>query len=397
MNSFSHFMKHPLVAAVAISLVLSASVCGQSAQPLTPDKPAERQFNLLVLGDSIMWGQGLIEQHKAWYQVKSWLKENTSRDVRENVEAHSGAVVGVNDAAPWNYSPPDGEVSSAVPTVNHELDRALRSYASPSEVDLVLVDGCINDVDVRNLLNAANSSDDVKRMATEKCGMPMLALIRRVANSFPSAHVIVTGYFPIISEKTPDSLLMKAMARMFYQPGPKPAKQKPKDLRENLIAVSRTWYQASNATLGDAVDKVAAELAAKGSRQRVLFVEIPFPPEFSFNAPETRLWGFNASFLRKLLAVLTLGRVTLKTNDEQQRQRIASCNERYQKPPNEQPNQRGEREYRLLLCRYASLGHPNRKGSAIYADAIVGKLKSLITETGWLREQAGTRPANAGP
>jgi lysophospholipase L1-like esterase len=397
MKPFSHFMKHPLVAVVAIVLLLTSAISGQSTLPLTPDKPAERPLNMLVLGDSIMWGQGLLEQHKAWYQVKSWLKENTSRDVRENVAAHSGAVVGVNDV-PWsNDAPRDGEVSSAVPTVNHELDRALQSYASPSQVDLVLVDGCINDVDIRNLLNAANSSDDVKRMATEKCGMPMQALIRRVANSFPSAHVVVTGYFPIISEKTPNSLLMNAMARMFYQPGPKPAKQKPRDLREGLIAVSRTWYQASNAELGNAVDRVTAELAAKGSRQRVLFVEIPFPPEFSFNAPETRLWGFNASFLRKLLAVLTLGRVTLKTNDEQQHQRVASCNELYQKPANEKPNQRGEREYRRLLCRYASLGHPNRKGSAIYADAIVGKLKSLIMETGWLREETGTRPATAAP
>jgi len=397
MKFVSHFMKHPLVTVVAIVLVLSAEISGQKPSPLTTDKPAERQLNLLVLGDSIMWGQGLSEQHKAWYQVKTWLKENTSRDVRENVEAHSGAVVGVKDV-PWsNDAPPDGEVSSAVPTVNHELDRALRSYASPSQVDLVLVDGCINDVDIRNLLNAANSSDDVKRMATEKCGLPMQALISRVANSFPSAHIIVTGYFPIISEKTPNSLLMKAMARMFYQPGPKPAKLKQKDLRESLIAVSRTWYQTSNAALRDAVDKVTAELATKGSRQRVLFVEIPFPPEFSFNAPETRLWGFNASFLRKLLAVLTLGRVTLKTNDEKLRQRVASCNERYQKPANEKPNQRGEREYRRMLCRYASLGHPNRKGSAIYADAIVGKLKSLIAETGWLTEQTGTRPATAGP
>ena len=397
MKPLAHFTKTPLVAVVAIVFVLSSVISGQSLTPLAPAEPAARQLNLLVLGDSIMWGQGLIEQHKAWYQVKTWLKENTSRDVRENVEAHSGAVVGVNDV-PWSYdAPPDGEVSSAAPTVNHELDRALKSYANPSQVDLVLVDGCINDVDVRNLLNAANSSDDVKRMAAEKCGMPMQALLRRVANSFPSAHVIVTGYFPIISEKTPDSLLMKAMARMFYQPGPKPAKLKQKDLRERLIAVSRTWYQASNAVLGDAVDKVTAELATKGSRQRILFVEIPFPPEYSFNAPETRLWSFNASFLRKLLAVLTLGRVTLKTNDEQQHQRVASCNERYKKPANEQPNQKGEREYRRLLCRYASLGHPNRKGSAIYADAIVGKLKSLIAEKGWLREQTGTRPATAGP
>ncbi len=394
MKPFSHFMKHPLVAVVAIILILSSVISGQSPAPLTPDKPAARQLNMLVLGDSIMWGQGLNEQNKAWYRVKSWLKENTSRDVRENIEAHSGALVGVNDV-PWsNDSPRDGEVSSAVPTVNHELDRALKSYADPSQVDLVLVDGCINDVDVRNLLNAANSSDDVKRMATEKCGMPMQALLRRVANAFPSAHVIVTGYFPIISEKTPNSLLMKAMARMFYQPGPRPAKLKQRDLRENLIAVSRTWYQASNAALSDAVEKVTAELVTKGSRQRVLFVEIPFPPEYSFNAPETRLWGFNASFLRKLLAVLTLGRVTLPTNDEQQRQRVASCNEQYKRPASETDSQKGTREMRRMLCRYASLGHPNRKGSAIYADAIVGKLKSLIAETGWLRDR---RPANAVP
>ncbi len=397
MKTFSHFMKHPLAAALAIVVVLSSAICGQSPPPSTSARPAARQLNMLVLGDSIMWGQGLNEQHKAWYQVKSWLKENTNRDVRENIEAHSGAVVGVNDV-PWsNDSPRDGEVSSAVPTVNHELDRALRSYASPAQVDLVLVDGCINDVDIRNLLNAANSTDDVKRMATEKCGIPMQSLLTRVASSFPSAHVIVTGYFPIISEKTPNSLLMQAMTRMFYQPGPKPAKLKRKNLRERLIAVSRTWYQASNAALGDAVDKVTAALAAKGSRQRVLFVEIPFAPEYSFNAPDTHLWGFNASFLRKLLAVLTLGRVTLKTNDETQRQRVSSCNEHYKRPTGETSGQRGTREMRRMLCWYASLGHPNRKGSAIYADAIVGKLKPLIAETGWLREQTGTRPASAGP
>jgi lysophospholipase L1-like esterase len=395
MRPLVHFSKRSLVALAAIILVLSSAISGQSPPP--SDKPIERPLNMLVLGDSIMWGQGLNEQNKAWFQVKSWLKENTSREVRETIEAHSGALVGVNDAPPSNYSRPDGEVSSAVPTVNHELDRALKAYANPSQVDLVLVDGCINDVDVRNLLNAANSSDDVKRMATEKCGLPVQALLGRVASSFPSAHVIVTGYFPIISEKTPNSLLMKGMARMFYQPGPKPAKLKTRDLRESLIAVSRTWYQTSNAALGDAVKKVGADLTIRGSRQRVLFVEIPFPPEYSFNAPESRLWGFNASFLRKLLAVLTLGRVSLKTNDERQSQRVAICNELYRKPASETANQRSERERRRLLCRYASLGHPNRKGAAIYADAIVDKLKFLITETGWLRDQTGTRPTTAVP
>jgi len=51
-----------------------------------------------------------------------------------------------------------------------------------------------------------------------------------------------------------------------------------------------------------------------------------------------------------------------------------------------------------MLCRYASLGHPNRKGAAIYADAIVGKLKLLIAETGWLRDsRTNARPAATVP
>jgi lysophospholipase L1-like esterase len=397
MKSLTQFSKRSFVALAAIIFVVSPSINGQSPQSLSPDKLAERPLNMLVLGDSIMWGQGLSEPHKAWYQVKSWLKESTTREVRETIEAHSGALIGINDAAPTNYALLDGEVSSAAPTVNHELDRALKSFADPAQVDLVLVDGCINDVDVRNLLNAANSTEDIRRMATDKCGLPMQALLGRVASSFPRAHVIVTGYFPIISESTPNSLLMKAMARMFYQPGPKPAKRKQSDLRDSLIAVSRAWYQASNTALGDAVNKVAAELATKGSGQRVLFVEIPFPPQYSFNAPETRLWGFNASFLRKLLAVLTLGKVTLKTNDEQRRQRVASCNEQYQRPRGETASQRGTREMRRMLCWYASLGHPNPKGAAIYADAIVGKLKPLIAETGWPSRPTDPWPATAVP
>src|SRR2546430_13444882 len=46
-----------------------------------------------VLGDSILWGQGLKEEHKAWHQVKSWLEQTTGREVREKIEAHSGAVI----------------------------------------------------------------------------------------------------------------------------------------------------------------------------------------------------------------------------------------------------------------------------------------------------------------
>jgi hypothetical protein len=225
----------------------------------------------------------------------------------------------------------------------------------------------------------------------------MQSLLTRVASSFPSAHVIVTGYFPIISEKTPNSLFLKAVALMFYQPGPQSPKPSLGQLRARLVEVSRTWYQTSNATLADDTEKLNGELAARGSRQRVMFVNIPFPPEYSFNAPETRLWSFNASFLRKLLAILTLGRVSLKTNDERLNQRVAGCNEFYERPTSEKPSERARRERLRMLCRYASLGHPNRKGATIYAEAIVGQLKALLAETGWIRAQTGAKFATSVP
>ena len=44
--------------------------------------------------------------------------------------------------------------------------------------------------------------------------------------------------------------------------------------------------------------------------------------------------------------------------------------------PNETPGQKRGRENRLLLCRYAALGHPNREGALLYADAITNLLKT---------------------
>ena len=69
-----------LVALAAIVFISSLPVYGQNPQPAANDK-SERVFNLLVLGDSITWGQGLRDDHKAWYQVKIWLETSPARKV----------------------------------------------------------------------------------------------------------------------------------------------------------------------------------------------------------------------------------------------------------------------------------------------------------------------------
>ena len=387
MNPFAYLTKRLFIALAAIIFISSASVRAQNPQPAATEKSAPRPLNMLVLGDSISWGQGLKDEHKAWHQTMAWLRETTGRDVRERIEAHSGAVIGsAEERRAISDAPMDGEVNRAVPTIHEQIDEALKSYTDPSQVDLVLVNGCINDVDARRLLNAVNTPDEIHRSAEAKCGGLFESLLQRVTASFPNAHVIVTGYFPIISEATTNDFFMRALAKRLYTPAAGAPRLSDKELRARLIAISKEWYRASNHWLTVAAGKVDAELAAKGARRRVLFAEVSFLPEHSFRARESRLWGFDASFLRKLLVVLTLGKVSLRTNDERRNQRDASCKEIFKRTPGETKDDKRFRESRLMLCRIAAIGHPNRKGAVMYADAINGQLRPLIAASGWLKE-----------
>jgi hypothetical protein len=378
------------LAAFAAVLLLSCVSFGQTA-PASGVAKSPRPVNLLVLGDSISWGQGLKDEHKAWYLVKQWLAQNTGREVSAQVEAHSGAVIGgVGDGSTdprTNYAL-DGELSRTQPTINDQIDNARASMADPSLVDLVLVDGCINDVDSRQLLNAANTPDHIHELAQAKCGPPMEALLNRVTTLFPVAHVVVFGYYPIITENTANDLFMRALAKRFYMPVDGERRLNDKALRARLIAISREWYYTSDQMLAEAARKVDSQLAAKGSHQRVLFADAAFRPEHSFAASKSRLWGFDASALRKFLVVLTLGKVQLRTNDERHSQRSELCKLQFKKPENETPEQKVLREDRLMRCRLAAVGHPNRKGAAMYAEAIGKLLKPILAETGWLKAAA---------
>jgi lysophospholipase L1-like esterase len=374
------------IAALAAVILFSLTASGQSP-PVNASGKSERVINLLVIGDSISWGQGLKDEHKAWFLVKKWLELNSGREVRAQVEAHSGAVIGMVEpgADPrTNYSL-DGELSRAEPTINEQVDNALRSFPDATQVDLVLVNGCINDVDSRRLLNAANTPDNIRELAQAKCGPPVEALLNRITSTFPSAHVVIIGYYPIITEFSANDLFMRALAKRFYTPAAGDPKLNDKGLRARLIAISREWYQTSDQMLANAARKIDSELKARGSHQRVMFADAAFQPEQAFAANRSRLWSFDASTLRKILVLLTLGKVPLRTNDERRSQRSDLCKVVFTKPANETPEEKAAREDRLLRCRLAAVGHPNRKGAAMYADAIGKLLKPLILDTGWLK------------
>src|SRR5262249_19820055 len=151
-----------------VVFAFAAAIQAQTAPPATP-----RDLNLVVLGDSILWGQGLKTEHKSWFLVKNWLEENQHVIVRERVQAHAGAVIGSARVAPPRSLMLYGEVNSPWPTLHDQIDDASRAIGDTSQVDLVLLDGCINDVNVRSFLNAANSSRVIETLAQEKCGAPV--------------------------------------------------------------------------------------------------------------------------------------------------------------------------------------------------------------------------------
>lgn len=394
MRSPRYAVKSSPVVLAAVILVFTLTAFAQTAPPITNSRASPGEINMLVLGDSILWGQGLKEEHKSWYLVKTWLQESAAVPVRERVEAHAGAVIGVEGTVPPKSLKLYGEVSSAWPTLHDQIDDALRAIDDPSRVDLVLVDGCINDVNARRFLNAANTPDGIKALAREKCGGPVEALLTRIASSFPNAHIIASGYYPVVSEKTPRDLFMRALARIFYAPTtPDGAKLSDKKLLERLTEVSAAWYEGSNQLLMEAVEKVNAGLVSRGSRQRVLFARIPFLPEHSFAARDSHLWGFNASMLRKLLALLTWGRIRLHANDEMRSQRSSVCEDFFKRVKGESDHEKRERRDRLLGCRVAAIGHPNRKGAVIYAEAIKRQIQAVIRDPGWLRVSAAAAPA----
>lgn len=150
-----------------------------------------------------------------------------------------------------------------------------------------------------------------------------------------------------------------------------------KEVFDRLKINSRQWYESSNGRLAEAVNNI--NVAAGASRARAVFVKIDFPPDYSFAASKTRLWGLDRSPFRMMLLFLSFGRVLLPSDDQRRSGRSATCSEIYKQQPNERPEQKNKRKANKLLCRYAALGHPNKKGAVLYADAITNVLKSRFS------------------
>jgi lysophospholipase L1-like esterase len=368
---------------------------------------------MLVLGDSVMWGQGLSDEHKFSYLLRQWICEQRNNrscpdkeDVQIHVEAHSGALIAkpekdnqkkeedrfTRNVAPVKYP---GEVNNYYPTVWGQVDLARRYYADnsipPEDVDLILVNGGINDMGALRILApkllgflAGNINDFAKKY----CEDDMKLLLDKIANTFPRARIIVPGYFPLVSLETPENFLMDTIGYLFLGKKEKAAEeesstlsneaavaQKPSKSLVHMANRSRDWTVASNASLAAAVKSFNSSRAAMpvtGNNSpspppdafaRALFVPVLFSDDNAYAAKSALLWKLVRKSPDVVLECADTNRLKdLIANDELQTKRGCMCAEAGKKND--------------IICLRGGAFHPNVQGAELYFRSISKALEN---------------------
>ena len=176
------------------------------------DNPLRRgvqtPLTMLAFGDSAMWGNGLNNAHKYAHLVAQYVADGTGRTVKLVSYAHSGANIADKDSC---YAPtldsdngvPPGDLNAGLPTILQQEGEARKDY---DDAELILLDGCINDVSAYKIALPFPLSglkpEEVRHRTHQWCSDNMLKLLQLTAKHFQLATVIVSNYWLIISEKS---------------------------------------------------------------------------------------------------------------------------------------------------------------------------------------------------
>jgi hypothetical protein len=347
-------------------------------------------FTMLAFGDSVMWGQGLIDppvgSHKFAPKVRDWLTTQMGKPVQLFSFAHSGAVITPGTStqeAPSMMTP--GEMPNSFPSITNQVTALSRGVVPNSlDVDLVLVDGCINDIGVAFILNPTSSRTAIIDRTREKCSA-MTTLLGQIHTAFPRARIVVTGYFPIVSQAsdlTAVTLLLLHVGAMAAPAaialgipidpvtGLITTAVTSKVLKDTLVDHSYAFLTESNAQLGAAA--AAANAAMKGDF--VSFAPIPYLEQNAYASPQSWLW---------------LVPTDLYPKDEVFTQRLSLCQNtallaRTEPPGTDLTGTRAK-------CIEASMGHPNVEGAQAYTDAVISRLKPMLPS--WTTVHAANQSA----
>ncbi|MBX3242899.1 MAG: hypothetical protein KF685_00335 [Acidobacteria bacterium] len=352
---------------------LSAAAIGRPSF-LFGNVNAQSPFEFLVLGDSLVWGQGLEEDQKFYRLTKVWLRDEVfagQRPVNLNILAHSGSTIQLSskeqEALLGAERDPNKdlhpEINISFPVINAQLAKARQVYEKPEDVGLIMLSGGIPEVGVSNILNPFRDNIKLSEDISRYCFDHMSSLLTETHQAFPNAKIVVIGYYPIITKHTPMKRIVNDVLELYNWPGwTKPLMNNPmkrilwRRFRGKMIRRSKIWADGSTAELGRAVDVLNKNT---GDETAILVV-----PPFS----DTNAYGAKDSYLFK---VAKKGFAA----DPMREVRSDECH-----PALSELRRDTNLKYRTRVCELASIGHPNEKGSAAIADAVKHALLPLLTK-----------------
>jgi len=382
---------------------MAVSLAQLSAASAGPAPTENTSPTFLSIGDSLMWGQGLNPNHRFRELVRARI-EREHGVVAELAMARSGAVMKLKDAEEYLdddfheglispgkslslwYSPENfaREMPYSAMSIQRQLKTAQEliqqhwGKEALQGIRWILLDGGINDIEIFNILTPFRAELDGYTLRCWSTWLLdqavriedlMFETLDIALDSFPAAAVIVNGYFPVFSLYSVASVTKLQSVGLLYGIA-NLVLTSPFGL-DALANASTAWQAASTHHLRRAIQRVLQ--VPKHAGRTVLFARSNIEGPHSLFGPSTWLWGYDAipDGVPENVGQWTQWLSGATPEDEVIPQRINQCN------ANEPDFAAG------IICRLASIGHPNVAGAIDYAEAIV----DVMEQAGLLRSE----------
>ena len=220
----------------------------------------------------------------------------------------------------------------------------------PASVAVVMLDGGINDIDIRTILSPFTNPADLSSDILQYCFHDMGFLLTQVKARFshPDTKIVVSSYFPILSPQSHFDLV-PALMEFMGVPLPQIIQVDPfggfNPIVAKIVSQSLQFWRESSQRLTEAVNAVNV-----GTGPRCLFANVPFTEAHSVFAPEAWLFGVGPA-------------PDFAPQDEVADLRRPQCDVTFANDPLAREQ-----------CHRASAGHPNVLGAAEFALTILNTL-----------------------
>ncbi len=338
----------------------------------------EKDFEMLVVGDSLITGQGLREKDKIYTLTKNWLQNEVfagSRKVNIKNKSHSGSRLflsgeefkALNDAEKDFATFYHPEVNISFPSSNTQIVVAKNEYLAegknPNDIELIMISGGLTNLGSSYIIDPFKKNNRLRKRIEESCNQMMFRWLDHASQTFPNALITVLGYFPIVSKKSSSGKIYNAILELYDFPGPtKPilnnivTKQFFKPLHNKMNKRSRIWIEESDKGLRTAVDR----LNQKHGKQKAVFVKSPITEGRCFGTKDPLLFGMAKK-----------GR----SEDFMYDVRQVECRKEIGKLKDV------KLKFNRRRCELAGISHPNVEGAKAYAKAVNKSLKPFYSKT----------------